>query len=215
MRTPTQTFVFTNLPERLANLGRRVVDKLDLCVDRGFESVDWANESINGVQAQAVDWSRRKFSERHRTCHKQKAAASTVSTIVGVFTMGTGSGIVGVARGVYDEMFDAIIDSTDTKHVLRAVYGGSEMASDGLALVESFARDKLRSCVNASLVDAVKDYGIPDAYVGVAAIIKVSVVTDEPDACRRLLSNGSSVALSSSSRSSVNSVNLVAGSSRD
>ena len=178
---------FTTLAARLSRLDLAVdrfksrVDRPDLRLEHTLEWIDLAKEPINAVHkyAEQVDSSLHKF---RKQILGHKTAASTVSAIVAVFTLGMGSAIGTAARDVFDEIIETIVDFSDAKHVLTAIFRSSENAPAGADLVENFAQDKLKSWMDSPLVDAVKDHLVHDAHEQIAAILKVCVLSDEPDA---------------------------------
>mmetsp|Transcript_5668 Transcript_5668/g.23537 ORF Transcript_5668/g.23537 Transcript_5668/m.23537 type:complete len:332 (-) Transcript_5668:1495-2490(-) len=169
---------FVDLVERVSQLELRV-DYLDAKV----ASVD-AKVAAVEQYAQKIDASLRKFKAQYRKHLKRRAAASTVSAVVGVLTLGMGAGLVGAVSDTFSSVFNRIVDFSDTQHVITAVYG-AEQEPEGSDLAEAFAKDKLDSWVHAPLEAAVKDQHFRPEHATVAALLKTCVLLNgapSPDA---------------------------------
>mmetsp|Transcript_25775 Transcript_25775/g.83515 ORF Transcript_25775/g.83515 Transcript_25775/m.83515 type:complete len:320 (-) Transcript_25775:523-1482(-) len=169
--------------ERIDAQIRATDERIDAQIRATDERIDdqirAAHERIGEVRAYAkeIDGLLRKFKKQYRKQLKRKAAASTISTIIGVVTMGTASGRVTAIEDVSRSIFNKIVDFGDVKHVLKAVEtsSNSDAGQDTLAL----AGGKLEEWVDKPLEDAVKDEKIPQNLVQVAALVQTCVLLEQ------------------------------------
>eukprot|EP00633_Aureoumbra_lagunensis_P010850 CAMPEP_0197340960 /NCGR_PEP_ID=MMETSP0892-20130614/45970_1 /TAXON_ID=44058 ORGANISM="Aureoumbra lagunensis, Strain CCMP1510" /NCGR_SAMPLE_ID=MMETSP0892 /ASSEMBLY_ACC=CAM_ASM_000538 /LENGTH=523 /DNA_ID=CAMNT_0042845789 /DNA_START=277 /DNA_END=1845 /DNA_ORIENTATION=- len=167
----------TNAENRITNVEGRMTN-----AENRITNVEGRVEEVRAY-AENIDANLVKLKKQIRKHLKRKAAASSASAFLNIMTLGMASGFASAASAVCDNAFSSMIDLTDTKHVLKAIYG-AENTPTGSELAEAFAQEKVEEWVNKPLTDIVAEptkypeFQQNPGFVQIAAVIQTCVYID-------------------------------------